>query len=85
MNPNYEGGGRDEYFNYDNDNNGGNFYGYDDDDDGDGNDGNNGSGGTVNNLDCHSPSTEWVLIGVYRQEFYQYVFFSNHCSYIFFS
>ncbi|KAL7469774.1 hypothetical protein ACHAXS_010026 [Conticribra weissflogii] len=24
-------------------------------------------------LDCHSPDTEWVLIGVYRQEFYQYI------------
>ena len=24
-------------------------------------------------LDCHDPSTEWELIGVYRQEFYQYV------------
>jgi hypothetical protein len=24
-------------------------------------------------LDCHSPDTEWELLGVYRQEFYQYV------------
>ena len=24
-------------------------------------------------LDCHSPDTDWVLIGVYRQEFYQYI------------
>jgi hypothetical protein len=24
-------------------------------------------------LDCHSPDTEWKLLGVYRQEFYQYI------------
>jgi hypothetical protein len=24
-------------------------------------------------LDCHYPETDWVLLGVYRQEFYQYV------------
>jgi hypothetical protein len=24
-------------------------------------------------LDCHKPDTEWVLLGVYRQEFYQYI------------
>jgi hypothetical protein len=24
-------------------------------------------------LDCHSPDTEWQLLGVYRQEFYQYI------------
>ena len=24
-------------------------------------------------LDCHSPDSDWVLIGVYRQEFYQYI------------
>lgn len=24
-------------------------------------------------LDCHSPDTDWKLIGVYRQEFYQYI------------
>lgn len=24
-------------------------------------------------LDCHSPDSEWELIGVYRQEFYQYI------------
>ena len=24
-------------------------------------------------LDCHSPDTEWELLGVYRQEFYQYI------------
>jgi hypothetical protein len=24
-------------------------------------------------LDCHSPTTQWILLGVYRQEFYQYI------------
>jgi hypothetical protein len=24
-------------------------------------------------MDCHSPDTEWLLLGVYRQEFYQYI------------
>ena len=24
-------------------------------------------------LDCHSPDTEWKLLGVYRQEFYQFI------------
>jgi len=24
-------------------------------------------------LDCHNPDTEWELIGVYRQEFYQFI------------
>ena len=24
-------------------------------------------------LDCHSPDTEWRLLGVYRQEFYQFL------------
>lgn len=64
MNPNYSGGGRDEYFKY---NNGGSHDNYDangyNDDDGNG----------VNGLDCHSPNTEWELIGVYRQEFYQFI------------
>jgi len=27
----------------------------------------------VGSLDCHSPNTDWVLLGVYRQEFYQYI------------
>jgi hypothetical protein len=43
--PNYAGGGYDEYF-------------------GDGAEG---------SLDCHSPDTNWMLIGVYKQEFYQYI------------
>ena len=45
IDPNYAGGGYDEYF------------------------GDNAEG----TLDCHSPDTDWKLIGVYRQEFYQYV------------
>lgn len=24
-------------------------------------------------MDCHRPDTEWVLLGVYRQEFYQFI------------
>lgn len=24
-------------------------------------------------MDCHHPNTEWVLLGVYRQEFYQFI------------
>jgi hypothetical protein len=24
-------------------------------------------------LDCHASDTEWKLLGVYRQEFYQYI------------
>lgn len=64
MNPNYNGGGRDEYFSYGTDDN--SYYdNYDD--------GNTDDGNTVNGLDCHSPSTEWELIGVYRQEFYQFI------------
>jgi hypothetical protein len=58
VNPNYSGGGRDEYFTYS------------DNEDEDADDGNTGS---VNNLDCHSPDTEWELMGVYRQEFYQFL------------
>ena len=27
----------------------------------------------VGNLDCHAPDTEWELLGVYRQEFYQFI------------
>ena len=27
----------------------------------------------MSQLDCHSPDTEWQLLGVYRQEFYQYI------------
>lgn len=57
INPNYEGGGRDEYFNYNS---------YYDDEDGDDN------SQTTSKLDCHSQDTEWVLLGVYRQEFYQF-------------
>lgn len=55
VNPNYGGGGRNEYFTYN-------------DDGEDGNDDGQGS-----KLDCHSSSTEWILLGVYRQEFYQFI------------
>lgn len=27
----------------------------------------------ISSLDCHSANTEWELLGVYRQEFYQYI------------
>jgi len=27
----------------------------------------------VGKLDCHNPNTEWQLLGVYRQEFYQFI------------
>jgi hypothetical protein len=27
----------------------------------------------VGTLDCHNPNTHWQLLGVYRQEFYQYI------------
>ena len=27
----------------------------------------------VGSLDCHNPNTEWQLLGIYRQEFYQYI------------
>ena len=50
VNPYYGGGGRDEYFTYDED-----------------------GAAAVVNLDCHSPDTEWELMGVYRQEFYQFI------------
>ncbi|KAL3788932.1 hypothetical protein HJC23_000216 [Cyclotella cryptica] len=45
IDPNYAGGGYDEYFGDD----------------------------APGVLDCHSPDSDWVLIGVYRQEFYQYI------------
>lgn len=50
MNPNYQDGGRGEYFSNSN------YYGE-----------------TTSSLDCHSPNTEWQLLGVYREEFYQYI------------
>jgi len=71
INPNYGGGGRDEYFNYASDDDAayGYNYGYDTSSSGSG----NSSGNNVNGLDCHSPNTEWELVGVYREEFYQYI------------
>ena len=67
INPNYGGGGRDEYFNYASDDDAayGYNYGYDTSSSGSG----NSSGNNVNGLDCHSPNTEWELVGVYREEF----------------
>lgn len=44
VNPNYQGGGYDEYYGDE----------------------------AVSVLDCHDPNTEWQLLGVYRQEFYQF-------------
>ena len=66
-NPNYAGGGRDEYFKYSNGESNYDAYGY--------NTGNGGNddGSGVTGLDCHSPNTEWELIGVYREEFYQFI------------
>lgn len=29
--------------------------------------------GAEGTLDCHSPDSSWILIGVYRQEFYQFI------------
>lgn len=62
VNPNYSGGGRAEYFSSST-----NYYNnYGDDaatDD---------ASSTVGSLDCHSSNTQWKLIGVYRQELYQW-------------
>ena len=64
MNPNYQGGGRSEYFgNYGANNN---FYQFDDDEV-------ESEIEKLSPLDCHSPETEWQLLGVYRQEFYQFL------------
>jgi len=46
VNPNYGGGGRNEYFSE--------YY-------------------STSNLDCHSENTDWQLLGVYRQELYQFI------------
>jgi uncharacterized membrane protein YgcG len=51
INPNYQNGGRNEYFYYDS----------------------YGSETTSSSLDCHSSNTEWQLLGVYREEFYQFI------------
>lgn len=64
-NPNYSGGGRSEYFN-DNDDDftnfdGGKYYSRVE------------TNEPKSRLDCHSSETEWILIGVYRQEFYQFL------------
>jgi len=55
VDPNYQGGGRDEYFGDD----------------------------ATSPLDCHNPETNWQLLGVYRQEFYQFIEqISKHLWYI---
>ena len=58
VDPNYQGGGYEEYH-------------YDRDDDNDGDDAEDGA--YYGKLDCHLDNTEWQLLGVYRQEFYQYL------------
>lgn len=65
-NPNYNGGGRNEYFSYNGDDdfynlNSGKYYDNVETDE------------PVSRLDCHSPETDWILVGVYRQEFYQFL------------
>jgi len=45
VDPNYAGGGYDEYF------------------------GDKAEG----SLDCHSPDSTWILLGVYRQDIYQFI------------
>jgi len=52
VNPNYQGGGYNEYQGYSyNDN----YY------------------SPVSQLDCHDSNSDWELLGIYRQEFYQFV------------
>jgi len=58
-NPNYNGGGREEYFEYGDQD----FYKEDE----------AITDEPLSHLDCHAPDTEWVLIGIYRQEFYQFI------------
>ncbi len=65
INPNYNGGEREEYFQYGQQNQ--NYYVWDDAENGD------DDYSSVTRLDCHSPNTEWLLLGVYRQEFYQFL------------
>jgi len=93
LNPNYQGGGREEYFGYssnddasssyyDDDANNGNCYRTDDgsyhcndysnNDDYDANNGNVNNVADRSSLDCHDSSTEWLLLGVYRQDFYEF-------------
>lgn len=64
INPNYSGAGRAEYFTAEEDAaerklDEADCYGDNCDDE-------------LSNLDCHSPNTEWLLLGVYRQELYQF-------------
>jgi len=57
IDPNYQGGGYDEYHQDVDDA----YYQQDEE------------GNKYGSLDCHLSSTEWMLLGVYRQEFYQYL------------
>mmetsp|Transcript_579 Transcript_579/g.1131 ORF Transcript_579/g.1131 Transcript_579/m.1131 type:complete len:405 (-) Transcript_579:678-1892(-) len=57
INPNYQGGGWDEYYGYTG-----------------GEDGEDVDYSEYNeNLDCHNDDTEWLLLGVYRMELYQFI------------
>jgi len=57
INPNYQGGGWDEYYGYTG-----------------GSDGEDIDYTEYNeNLDCHNDNTEWLLLGVYRMELYQFI------------
>lgn len=59
VNPNYAGGGRDEYFS--------------DDDNSYQNNADEEYYQSATSLDCHTDQTDWQLLGVYREEFYQYI------------
>jgi len=91
LNPNYQGGGRSEYFQYDqtddaagayyNDDNAGGCYRTDDgsyhcndysENNDDGNNNNGDDNYVTSSLDCHDSSTEWELMGIYRQDFYEF-------------
>lgn len=64
VDPYYSGGGYNEYHgnDYNDDYNNRKMYDEDDEDE-----------SFVGNLNCHERSTHWALMGVYRQEFYQYI------------
>uniref|UniRef100_A0A7S1FV75 Uncharacterized protein n=1 Tax=Corethron hystrix TaxID=216773 RepID=A0A7S1FV75_9STRA len=72
-NPDYSGGGWEEYYEDDEDEDSGS----DDDNQNDDWRYNNETGIDYSvfnpKLDCHQEGTNWVLIGVYRQEFYQFI------------
>ena len=80
VNPNYQGGGYDEYYaeegednnNNNNCENSNSGSGDCNDDDEANDDANNDDNQKPSKLDCHSPNTDWQLLGVYRQELYQF-------------